>query len=274
MIGCRLESTFGSQVSENLAYKIHPGEGPYLALVHGFLSSSRQWKPNLAALGTVCTPVTIDLWGHGHSPAPSDPEAYHPDQYLAQFENIRMALGCEQWALCGYSLGAGLTIRYAIQHPERVMAHVFTNSQSGFADSSLLEEWRTGIVTQADRIRAGGHEVLERLAVHPSKARTLPEDVHQMLVEDADLLSPDGVAHTLEVTNLNATVRSLAADNQRPALLCYGTKEKRFAKSAAWAQAHMSELTVSEIEAGHGVNMENAEAFNTAVVSFLQDHQI
>ena len=60
-------------------YEVHPGRGPHLLLVHGMLSSRAQWLPNLAALAAVCRPVTLELWGHGRSPAPADPAAYHPD---------------------------------------------------------------------------------------------------------------------------------------------------------------------------------------------------
>ena len=111
------------QYSENtprLAFKVHPGNGPYLLLVHGFLSSSAQWLANLKELSTVCKPVTVDLWGHGRSPAPRDKIHYSPQAYAEQFEQIRQQLGIERWFVCGYSLGAGLSIRYAHDYPLNV----------------------------------------------------------------------------------------------------------------------------------------------------------
>ena len=114
----------------HLAWEAHSGRGPHLLLVHGFLSGRAQWQPNLEVLSRVCTPVVVELWGHGRSPSPDDPQRYTPAAYLEEFEHIRRALGTERWLLCGYSLGAGLTIRYAIEHPHRVMAHAFTNSTS------------------------------------------------------------------------------------------------------------------------------------------------
>ena len=75
-----------------LGFTVHPGQGPYLLLVHGFLSSSAQWILNLDALGKVCQPVTVDLWGHGKSPAPEDQHLYTAAHYGEQFEYIRTAL--------------------------------------------------------------------------------------------------------------------------------------------------------------------------------------
>jgi hypothetical protein len=56
-----------------LYYDVHAGTGPYMLLVHGFLSSRSQWRLNLAALAGVVRPVVVELWGHGRSPAPTDP---------------------------------------------------------------------------------------------------------------------------------------------------------------------------------------------------------
>ena len=146
-----------------LAYQVHDGQGPYLGLVHGFLSSQAQWMLNLEALSEVCRPVTIELWGHGQSPAPAEPQHYTPTAYVQQFESIRSALGAEQWFLCGYSLGAGLTIRYAHTFPDRVKAHAFTNSQSGFADAETLQSWRTDMRRTAANIRTQGLSAIRRM---------------------------------------------------------------------------------------------------------------
>src|SRR6478672_7352834 len=118
-----------------LHIETHGNDGPHLLLVHGFLMSRAQWLPNLQALSEVCRPVVVELLGHGRSSAPSDPASYHPDAYVAAFDDIRRSLGVDRWWLCGYSLGAGLTIRYALTHPDRVFGHAFTNSTSAFADA-------------------------------------------------------------------------------------------------------------------------------------------
>ena len=109
-------------------YEVHGTAGPHLLLVHGLLSSREQWTPNLAALTQHYRPVIVELLGHGRSPSPEDPAAYRPEAIVADLERIRSALGVERWLVCGQSLGAALTLRYALRHPERVIAQVFTNS--------------------------------------------------------------------------------------------------------------------------------------------------
>ncbi len=255
-----------------LAYTVHPGSGPYLGLLHGFLSSARQWTQNLEALATVCTPVTIELWGHGDSPAPDDAPAYGPAGYIAALEQVRADIGADRWFLCGYSIGAGITIRYAHEHPERTIAHVFTNSASGFADTAQIEAWQADAEESAGRIVERGAAAIRRIPVHPRFARRLPDTVREMLIADTAKLKPAGVANTIRHTTPGVSVRDIAADNPRPALLCFGTHEKRFAESRDWAEANMAYLSVVDLDAGHGVNMEDANGFNAAVTDFIRRH--
>ena len=47
-------------------WEVHDlGQGPYMLMVHGFLSSRAQWRINLPALGAFCRPVLLELLGHG-----------------------------------------------------------------------------------------------------------------------------------------------------------------------------------------------------------------
>ena len=255
-----------------LSYRVHPGTGPYLGLVHGFLSSRAQWLLNLESLAEVCTPVTIELWGHGDSPAPTDALNYTPSAYVEQLEFIRQELGCDRWFLCGYSLGAGLTIRYAHQYPERVAAHIFTNSQSAFAGPETLANWAKDMPATAQKIRERGQSAIQRIAVHPRFAKRLPKQIYQALIEDAERLSPHAVAATLETTNLSASTRDIAHLNKRPALMCFGKYEKRFHAAKFWVEANMANLEITELEAAHGVNMEDSDAFNARVAEFIQTH--
>ncbi len=250
-------------------WETHGGSGPHLLLVHGLLSSRAQWSLNIAALQKFCQPVSLELFGHGRSPSPEDPDCYRPSHYLKCFEVIRAALGVEQWFVLGYSLGAGLTIRYAVEQPHRVIGHIFTNSTSGLADKQQIADWRDSAAEVAAGIRSGGHAAMERIPVHPKHARKLPQSVVAQLVQDAALHNPEGMASTLEITNPEVSARALISSNPRPALLIFGTRERRFQAHKAYVEANMPQLTIAELDAGHGMNMEAADAFNKAVQTFV-----
>jgi pimeloyl-ACP methyl ester carboxylesterase len=253
----------------HLHFEAHDGDGPHLLLLHGFLMSRAQWRGNLAELSRVCRPVVAELWGHGKSVAPDDPSDYHPDGYIAQFEHIRTQLGIDRWFVCGYSLGAGLTIRYALTHPERVIGHAFTNSTSGFADSTQVDAWRAGADDAAQKILAGGIDAIEKMPVHPRHARRLPADLYAALMVEAAQLNPAGIANTLRYTNPNTTVRGRVHGNTRPALLICGREETRFAPHREFARTTMPNLSIVDLPVGHGVNMEDPAGFNRALADFV-----
>ena len=261
------------RLHSQLHFDVHDGDGPHLLLVHGFLMSREQWRNNVAQLARFCRPVVVELWGHGRSPAPDDTTSYHPDSYVEAFETIRRQLGIERWWVCGYSLGAGLTIRYALTHPERVYGHVFTNSTSAFADVDQIEAWQRGAIQAAQSIVSLGIEAIERMPVHPRHAKRLAADLYDALMRDAARLSPLGIANTLRYTNPNATVRGRVHDNVVQALLICGSAETRFAPHRAFAQAQMPNLSIVDLAVGHGVNMEDADGVNRAVGAFITRHR-
>jgi 2-succinyl-6-hydroxy-2,4-cyclohexadiene-1-carboxylate synthase len=252
-----------------IPWEVHPGDGPHLLLVHGFLTGPAQWQANLQALAAGCTPVTVSLWGHAGAPSPRYGASYHPDHYVGQFERIRQQLGVDRWYVLGYSLGASLTLRYALQHPQRIAGHVFTNSTSALADDEQIRTWRRGSAESAARIRTGGIRAMERIAVHPRHARRLPAPIYQALMSDAARHDPAGIANTFLHTTPAASVRRRIAANRCPALLICGARERRFRPLRDYADAHMPCLQVVDLPAGHGMNMELPEAFNAAVLDFL-----
>ena len=254
---------------ERLRYVVHEGEGPPLLMLHGVLSSKAQWLPNIDALRRVSTPVVVELWGHGDSPSPTHADRYRPAGYIEEFERIRNELGAKQWYLCGCSLGAGITMRYAFTHPRRVLAHVFTNSASAFADRSAQEQFARDPDQIIRRFEQGGLEAIEAIPVHPRHAKRLPADVYAALCEDARRLDPGGVARSLAFTNSQASVRDELHRNTRPALLAFGRHEARFRPSREFAEANMPHLEVVELDAGHAVNAQDVEGFNEAVSEFL-----
>ena len=250
-------------------FEVHDeGHGPYLMFLHGFLSSRAQWRPNLAGLTQFCRPVVIELLGHGRSPAPSDPQAYTVDSYLAAFEDIRRQVGAESWVVCGQSFGAGLAVHYALRHPERVPGLVFTNSLSamspkGNPDREAQQRQRI------EAIRTGGREGLESIRIHPRHAKRLPEDAKRALVADAALISLEGVIHSWQTTSPQLSIVDVLGQLPMPALLVNGHWEKRFQPMRDAAARLLPGLEIVDLDGGHSVNMEAPDGFNAAVRDFL-----
>jgi pimeloyl-ACP methyl ester carboxylesterase len=101
-------------------------DGTTLLLIHGMAGSSRTWKdtaPRLAADFTVLTP---DLLGHGESAKPQGD--YSLGAYASGLRDLLAALRLGPVTAIGQSLGGGVAMQLAYQHPELVDRLVLVGS--------------------------------------------------------------------------------------------------------------------------------------------------
>jgi pimeloyl-ACP methyl ester carboxylesterase len=243
---------------------------PCLLLVHGFMSSRAQWRPNLASLVKVCTPVTVELLGHGRSASPEPAEAYSVASYVQRFEALRESLGVERWFVCGQSFGAGLTIRYALEHPDRTFGQIFTNSISALSPppKGPGHERESRAVT----LEQGGRDALKALPFHPRPSKRLPRERWEDLVADAELMSPWAIARAMRITGPQVSVASELRRISVPTLLVNGVREMAFQPLRDLAVREIPHLAVVDVEGGHSINLDQPAAFNMAVEAFITRH--
>jgi len=247
------------------------GRAPHLLLVHGICSSRAQWRPNLGPLSEIATPVVVELLGHGRSAAPDDPEEYSVEAYVARFEAIREALGVECWAVCGQSFGAGLTMNYALAHPARISAQVFTNSNSALREIGPIPAPEQ-LAARVLAFQARGRPALEAMPFYPKRSGRLAPQVEDELVSDAALISLAGMALSTSYTVPGLSVRDRLADIATPTLLVNGRRERSFQAVRDLAAEKIAGIEVADLDGGHPVNLDCAEDFNAAVADFLARH--
>jgi pimeloyl-ACP methyl ester carboxylesterase len=100
-----------------IAYQIQ-GSGTPLILLHGAFGSVEMFGPNVAALAAGRSVIGVDLQSHGRTPAVDRPMRFETmaDDVAALISH----LGYEQADVMGFSLGGGVALRTAIQHPSSV----------------------------------------------------------------------------------------------------------------------------------------------------------
>jgi len=102
------------------------GEGPVLLLVHGMAGSAATWKQVMPRLARDYTVIAPDLMGHGRSAKPRTD--YSLGAHAAAMRDLLVALGIERATVIGQSLGGGIAMQLAYQHPERVERLVLVGS--------------------------------------------------------------------------------------------------------------------------------------------------
>jgi pimeloyl-ACP methyl ester carboxylesterase len=92
---------------------------PGIIFCHGFGGSARNFRLQARLLEARFRITLFDLRGHARSPAPEDPESYRIEALLSDLDELVQAQPTPL-ILAGLSLGAKLSLDYALLHPERV----------------------------------------------------------------------------------------------------------------------------------------------------------
>lgn len=95
---------------------LQAGEGPVLLLVHGIAGSCENWREVVEPLARHHTVIAPDFPGHGASEAAAGD--YSIGALASGLRDLLLALGHERATLVGHSLGGGVAMQLAYQHPE------------------------------------------------------------------------------------------------------------------------------------------------------------
>jgi len=102
------------------------GQGPTVVLVHGFGDQAGSWTAVARALAPTNRVIVPDLAAHGQA-APA-----HPMDFEHVYEQLVATLDAagadKELVLVGNSLGGWLSLRFAIDHPERVRQVIAVDS--------------------------------------------------------------------------------------------------------------------------------------------------
>jgi pimeloyl-ACP methyl ester carboxylesterase len=172
-------------------YEIH-GAGFPLVLLHGGLSAiGTSFGKILPGLAEGRQVIAIKQQAHGHTADIDRPLTYR--QMAEDTITLLSHIGVEQADFFGYSIGAGIAIEIAIEHPARVhklVAATPISRASGFHPGVLA-----GMETLQPEHLAGSpfQEEYEKLAPHPQDWPRLIAKVKQLNREFVDW-SNDSIA--------------------------------------------------------------------------------
>lgn len=102
------------------------GANPVVLLIHGLAGDSRTWSDLIARLGPGVDVVAPDLFGHGGSA--STQRDCSLGSHASSLRDLLVVLGVERATVVGHSLGGGIGMQLAYQHPERCERLVLVSS--------------------------------------------------------------------------------------------------------------------------------------------------
>jgi len=250
------------------------GEGPPLLLSPGYCQTHENFRPQVEPL--VRAGVRVVLWdyrGHGKSEAPEDPDAYFMERVLDDMDRVlEWAAPGRRALLGGLSFGGLASLHFAIAHPERVRALLLFDSGPGFKKREAQAGWEVQVGRIADRLEKMGFEgYVDGRAAATAIGRRPELAAAQAAGSSIQAQDPHGVARFgRRVVGPASGVIDDLAGIEAPALVLVGEQDTAYARAGEVMAAKLPNATHVVIpDAGHVVNIEQTEAFNRAVIEFL-----
>ncbi len=110
------------------------GEPTILLMPTWSIFPARHWRFQIPYLARRHRVVTFDGRGNGASDRPVTPAAYADTEFVADAAAVLDATGTSRAIVAGLSMGAGYTIRFAVDRPERTRGVVLIGAAVGVRD--------------------------------------------------------------------------------------------------------------------------------------------
>ncbi|REJ36109.1 MAG: alpha/beta hydrolase [Bacillota bacterium] len=247
------------------------GQGPPVVLVHAFPLNKAMWRRQVAAVAEAgWRAVAVDLRGFGGSEAGNEPFTMDlcADDVAALLDHLGIQ---EPVVLAGLSMGGYVAFACVRRHPHRLRALVLADTRA----EPDTEEGRASRYDQARRVEQEGvgvvvEAMLPRLVGETTRARR-PEVVAEVR-EIMAAARPEGVAAALRGLAERPDSRPVLAKIDVPTLIVVG--EEDVITPPALAEAMHAGIKGSRLAvipgAGHLPNLETPDAFNGALIGFLE----
>jgi pimeloyl-ACP methyl ester carboxylesterase len=173
------------------------GCGEPLVLLHGGLGTGETFAPILPALAESRRIFLVDLQGHGRTADIDRP--LRPELLADDIAALIKHLDLPRADLMGYSLGADVALRTAIQHPDLVRRLVVVSTPT------KRDGWHPEVVAAMGQMSAEAAEMMKQSPVYEAYARLAPrpQDWQMLVGKTAELkkLDYDWTAEIAAVTS-------------------------------------------------------------------------
>jgi pimeloyl-ACP methyl ester carboxylesterase len=242
----------------NIHYDV-AGDGPALILTHGYSSTGEMWAGQIAPLEPHFKVITWDMRGHGRSDYPQDPAAYSEAATIADIAALLDVVGARDAIVGGLSLGGYMSLAFHATHPRRTRALLIVDTGPGYKNDQARASWNEGAVRRAERFEAEG---LPDLAGAGAEVR---------LARHRDASGLARAARGM-LTQKNARVIESLPGIAVPAVVIVGADDTPFLAASDYMAAKIPGAKKVVIAgAGHSANLDQPEAFNAALLGFLQE---
>lgn len=241
-----------------------------ILFIHGFPFNSSMWEPQLEDLSDVVRVIAPDLRGHGQS----DPVPGPYSMELLAGDCVRLldhlSIGGPV-VVCGLSMGGYIALEFYRRYPEYVDALILASTRAG-ADSDEGKANRDKMAAAARE--QGADAVVQAMLPNLLSPQTQENDAElvEVVEEMIRSASVEGIVGALMAMKERPDSIPTLAEIDVPTLIIHGADDKIIPVAEAERMHEAiegSELVIID-DAGHLPNLEQPDAFNDAIVDFLE----
>jgi pimeloyl-ACP methyl ester carboxylesterase len=163
------------------------GRGTPLLLLHGGLGTHDMFGANLGALAAKHQVIAVDLQGHGRTALGDRPISL--DAMGKDMTGVLAAVGVARADVVGYSMGAGVALRFALASPQAVNKLVLLSapiSRDGFYPEMLPMQAAVGAAMAEMMKDTPMYQAYAAVAPHPEEFPRLLDAVGALMREPYD----------------------------------------------------------------------------------------
>lgn len=265
-----------------------PADAPVILLLHGFPTSSFQYRELIPRLADKYRVIAPDLPGFGFTEVPAE------RHYTYTFDNLAKTIGAftdalqlKHYALYIFDYGAPTGLRLAMAHPERVTAIVTQNGnayEAGLGDAwvPIRKYWSEPTPEHREVV----HQALDPAGIRyqytegvPHPERIAPEGY---TLDVAMIARPGNMDIQLDLfldyannVKLYPKFHEYFRKSQPPLLAIWGRFDPFFIPAGAEAyKQDLPHATVQFLDTGHFALETHVQEVATAMRQFLASHNI
>ncbi len=260
-------------------------ENPTIVLLHGFPSSSHQYRKVLNTLSDDFHLIAPDYPGFGNSDFPSAEEYTYSFDNIAQTIDSFLALKqVDSYAIMIQDYGAPIGFRLATKHPERITGII--NQNGNAYEEGLGEAWEGIRALWANRTRENEEALLHAFSLEGLKWQYThgtrnPDNINPdaWQLDYLRLSRPNAHAMNLDLfydyqnnVKLYPKWQEYLRKHQPPMLIVWGKNDAFFPESGAEAfKKDLQNIDYNLYNTGHFALEEDGEDIIKKIKTFMQE---
>jgi non-heme chloroperoxidase len=242
--------------------------GVPLLFLHGFADSWRSFELVLPHLPQSIHAFALTLRGHGDASRPA--AGYGLPDFAADLFEFQDAMRLQAVVIVGHSMGSGVALRYAIDHPERTMGLVLLGASPTMGASAAARDfWDSTVSRLTDPVEpALVRGMTESMLAQPVPQAFLDAALQEGLKVPARVWKEAFESRWRLEGDYSAELSSIRA----PTLIVWGDQDARYPRGEqeALASAIAGSRLLVYHGAGHLLHWEEPQRFASDLVTFIE----